>query len=53
MYESGRERLLEFCEEGILSWESVAFMALKFMSEQQISEMIRLNELNLEDEEVE
>jgi len=50
MYESARERVLEFCEEGLLSWEDVAVMALKIMSEQQIREMIRLNELDLEDE---
>ncbi len=53
MYESARERMLEFCDEGILLWEDVAIMALKIMSEQQIRDMIRLNELNLEDEEVE
>jgi len=50
MNESARERVLEFCDEGLLSWEDVAVMALKFMSEQQIREMVRLNELDLEDE---
>ena len=36
MYESARERVLEFCEEGLLSWKDVAFMALKFMTETEI-----------------
>jgi hypothetical protein len=50
MRESARERVLEFCEEGLLSWEDVAFMALKFMSDADVAEMARLNELDLEDE---
>ena len=50
MRESARERVLEFCEEGLLSWEDVAFMALKFMSDAEVAEMVRLNELDLEDE---
>jgi hypothetical protein len=51
MYESPRERVLELCEEGVLSWEDVAFMALKFMTETEIAEMVRVNEIDLEDEE--
>jgi hypothetical protein len=50
MRESARERVLEFCEEGLLSWEDVAVMALKFMSDAEVAEMVRLNELDLEDE---
>lgn len=51
MYESARERVLEFCEEGLLSWEDVAFMALKFMSDADVAEMVLMNEIDLEDEE--
>lgn len=50
MRESARERVIEFCEEGILSWEEVAMMALKFMSDAEVAEMVQLNELDLEDE---
>ena len=50
MRESARERVIEFCEEGILSWEDVAMMALKFMSDAEVAEMVQLNELDLEDE---
>jgi hypothetical protein len=47
---SVRERVLEFCDEGLLSWEDVAVMALKYMSDAEVAEMVRLNELDLEDE---
>lgn len=50
MREYARERVLEFCEEGLLSWEEVAVMALGFMSDAEVAEMARLNELDLEDE---
>lgn len=50
MRESVRERVIEFCEEGILSWKDVAMMALKFMSDAEVAEMVQLNELDLEDE---
>jgi hypothetical protein len=50
MNNHNRERLLEFAEEGIISWQDVAMMSLKFMSDAEIGEMIQMNELDLEDE---
>lgn len=46
MYESARERVLELCEDGVLLWEDVAFM-----SDADVAEMFRMNEIDLEDEE--
>jgi len=50
MNESTRELVLEFCDEGLLSWKDVALMALRFMSDAEVAEMVRLNKLDLEDE---
>jgi hypothetical protein len=50
MRESARERLWEFGDEGVISWETIAQAALKFMSDAEIADLIRLNEFDLEDE---
>ena len=43
-------KLLDMMDEGLISAEQVAQMALAFMSEQDVTEMMEANEL-LEDEE--
>ena len=45
-------RALRLCEEGLISYKTLATMALKFMSDDEVSEMLRANEL-LYDEETE
>lgn len=44
-------KLIELCEEGILSWESVALAALRYMSEDDVADMAHCNELIAEEEE--
>ena len=43
-------KVLEMAEEGMISWKSLAEMALSWMSEDDVAEMSRANDL-LEDEE--
>jgi hypothetical protein len=43
-------KLLAWAEEGILSWQSLAEMALGYMSEDDVKDMVRANDL-LDDEE--
>lgn len=43
-------KVLEMADEGLISYKSLAEMALKWMSEDDVAEMLRANEINLEDE---
>lgn len=38
-------KVLEMAEEGMISWESLALMALKYMSEDDVSDMANANDL--------
>lgn len=44
-------KVLELAEEGAIAWQDLALMALKFMSEDSVAEMLRVNEVFIEDEE--
>ena len=44
-------RALELADEGIISYRVLAEMALKWMSEDDVEEMLKANEINLEDTE--
>lgn len=44
--ESFRDKALEMAEEGLISYEQLALMALKFMSEDDVEEMLDMNELS-------
>ena len=44
-------RILELANDGVLSWEDLALMALKYMSEDEVADMARENELFPWDEE--
>lgn len=37
--------LIEFAEDGILTWEAIARAALCYLSEDDVKEMAKLNEL--------
>jgi hypothetical protein len=44
-------RLLEMMDEGLISAQSVAEMALAYMSEDEVADMMRSNDILDEDEE--
>lgn len=44
-------RALELADEGLISYRTLAECALKWMSEDDVKEMLRANELYLEAEE--
>ena len=44
------EKLIDFAEEGVLSWETIARAALDYMSEAEVADMARCNDF-IEDEE--
>lgn len=44
-------KILEMIEDGLVSANSVAMMCLKWMSEDDVAEMMKANELFEEDEE--
>ena len=44
------EKLIDFAEEGVLSWETIARAALQYMSEDEVADMARCNDF-IEDEE--
>lgn len=46
-------RALRLCEEGLISYRTLATMALKWMSEDEVAEMLKANELLYDDEEEE
>ena len=43
-------KLLEMMDEGLISSKAVAEMALKYMSEDEVADMMRVNGLSDEDE---
>lgn len=43
-------KVLEMAEEGLISWQDLALMALKWMSENEVSSMLQANEVFLNDE---
>lgn len=42
-------KVIEMAEEGIISWHDLAFMSLKWMSEDDVANMLRANEVFVED----
>jgi hypothetical protein len=46
-------RVLEMAEDGVISWEDVARIALNWMSEDDVAEMLRANDLIFDDEDYE
>ena len=48
---STTNKVLEMVDEGLLNPRDVLLMALKWMSEDDVKEMCKANESNLEDEE--
>lgn len=47
MNDRNRDRIYDMIESGNLDWESFGEMALRFMSDADVGELISLNELNL------
>ena len=43
-------RALVLCEEGLISYRTLATMALKWMSDDEVAEMLRANELLYDEE---
>ena len=43
-------KLLEMMDEGVISGEAIAEMALQYMSEDEVADMMRVNDLSDEDE---
>ncbi len=43
-------KLLEMMDEGLISSKAVAEMALQYMSEDEVADMMRVNDLSDEDE---
>lgn len=46
-------KVLELCDEGLLSWQSLAEMAVSYMSEDQVKDMCVSNDILDDDEEEE
>ena len=44
-------KVLEMADEGLISYRFLAECALKWMSEDDVAEMLRANEIYVEDEE--
>lgn len=44
-------KLIEMAEEGIIDWKSIAEMALWYMSEDDVADMCRVNDIIDDDEE--
>lgn len=44
-------KLIELAEEGSLPWETIARCALGYMSESEVKDMARIEDLILEDDE--
>ena len=45
-------RALELADEGIISWKALAEAALKWMSEDDVAEMLKANEIDVEEAEL-
>lgn len=43
-------KVLEMAEEGIISWQSLAEMALGYMSEDEVADLARSNDLLFDEE---
>lgn len=43
-------KALEMADEGMLSWKALAEMALRWMSEDDVAEMLKANEIFIEEE---
>lgn len=43
-------KLLALAEEGIISWQSLAEMALNYMSEDEVADLARSNDLLFDEE---
>ena len=46
-------KVLEMAEAGLISWDALALMALKWLSEDDVSDMLTANEIYFEDEDYE
>ena len=46
-------KLLELADEGVISWETIARSCLCYLSEDEVEDMARVNELLFEEEEEE
>lgn len=44
--EDYRDKVLEACEEGLISYQEIAEAAMKWMSDDEVKEMIHANELD-------
>ena len=51
MVRKATNKALEMAEEGLISYRTLAECALKWMSEDDVAEMLKANEIYLEDEE--
>ena len=49
MVREATNKVIELAEEGMISWSDLAVMALKWMPDDEVAEMIRANELDTED----
>lgn len=43
-------KVLELAEEGMISWSSLAMMALKWMSEDDVAAMCKANDVLIEED---
>lgn len=43
-------KVIEMAEEGLISWADLCFMTLKWMSEDDVVEMCKANDIRIEDE---
>lgn len=46
-------KVLEMAEAGLISWDALAMMALKWMSEDDVSSMLTANEIYVEGDDYE
>lgn len=55
MYNVRKEtnRVLEMAEDGVIDWEDIARIALNWMSEDDVAEMLRANDLIFDEEDEE
>ena len=53
MYNVRKEtnRVLEMVEDGVIDWEDIARIALNWMSEDDVADMLRANDLIFDEEE--
>lgn len=43
-------KVLELAEQGMISWATLAMMALKWMSEDDVADMLKANEVYFEED---